>query len=259
MIEPSRATITSFGLFSSLSPQCVASVSRAPSGRSRTTELVTCSQTIRFPSLSRVIPLHLLLGSRSTVTPSSGCQRRRLSPGMSLKWSDPSAIQIGPSVKVKPVAICSTSASSSTSRRSSSECTETVMTNPPSDLRKKSAPNLTGPRLVVDLEEVGHLLEPALLNEADVIRVLVVRRVGRAVSELHRDPETVCVLRARLPEDLERLDAGDLLEPCRRGEKVRLRLRPRRMPRREDGGMADPGCLGRRQLRPLRRCTRRKS
>src|SRR5437879_144825 len=106
MIEPSLATITSFGLFSSLSCQCVASVSRVPSGRSRTTELVTCSQTIRFPSLSRVIPLHLLLGSRSTVTPSSGCQRRRLSPGMSLKWSDPSALQIGPSVNVQPVRLC---------------------------------------------------------------------------------------------------------------------------------------------------------
>ena len=125
MIEPSEATITSFGLFSSLSPQCVASVSRVPSGRSRTTELVTCSHTIRLPSLSRVIPLHLLLGSRSTWTPSSGCQRRRLSPGMSLKWSDPSGIQIGPSVNVNPVAICSTSASSSTRSRTFSDSTLT--------------------------------------------------------------------------------------------------------------------------------------
>jgi hypothetical protein len=133
MIEPSEATITSLGLFSSLSPQWVARVSRSPSPAfaSRTTELVTCSQTIRSPSLSSVIPLHLLLGSRRTVTPSSGCQRRRLSPGMSLKWSEPSGIQIGPSVKVKPVATCSTSALSSTSSRSFSERTETPTADPP--------------------------------------------------------------------------------------------------------------------------------
>jgi hypothetical protein len=73
------------------------------------------------------MPLHLLLGSRSTVTPSSGCQRRRLSPGMSLKWSDPSDVQIGPSVKVNPVAICSTSAFSSTRSFSFSECTTTAI------------------------------------------------------------------------------------------------------------------------------------
>src|SRR6266571_5016582 len=186
MIEPSLATMTSFGLYSSLSPQCDAIVSLVPSGRSRTTELVTCSQTIRLPSLSRVIPLHLLLGSRSTVTPSSGCQRRRLSAGMSLKWSDPSAIQIGPSVKVKPVAICSTSAFSSTSRRSFSECTAIAMT-----LLRESAPNLTGARLVVDLEEVRHLDEPPLLHEADVVGMLVVPRVRGAVGELHRDSEPV--------------------------------------------------------------------
>src|SRR3954469_6881874 len=182
MIDPSRATITSLGLFSSLSPQCVASVSRPPSGDSRTTELVTCSQTIRLPSLSRVIPLHLLLGSRSTVTPSSGCQRRRLSPGMSLKWSEPSAIQIGPSVNVKPVAICSTSAFSSTSARSFSECTAIAMW-PPSESRT----NLTGSGFVVDLEELGDLGEPALLDEADVIGMLVVGRVRVGAGELHRD------------------------------------------------------------------------
>jgi hypothetical protein len=75
--------------------------------------------------LSIVMPLHLLLGSRSSVTPSLGCQRRRLSPGMSLKWSDPSAIQIGPSVNVNPVATCSTSTFSSTSSCSFSERTAT--------------------------------------------------------------------------------------------------------------------------------------
>src|SRR5437763_10711668 len=153
MIEPSDATMSSLRLFSSLSPQCVASVSRVPSGCSRTTELVTCSQTIRLPSLSRVIPLHLLLGSRNTETPSLGCQRRRLSPGMSLKWSDPSAIQIGPSVNVKPVAICSTSASSSTSRRSFSECTETV-NEPPWVWEGTYLKRLW---LVVDLGEVRNI------------------------------------------------------------------------------------------------------
>ena len=123
MIEPSDATITSFGLFRYLAAASGTRASRGPVGRSRTTELVTCSQTIRLPSLSSVMPLHLRLGSSRTVTPSSGCQRRRLSPGMSLKCSDPSGIQIGPSVKVNPVAIRSTSAFSSTSSRSFSDCT----------------------------------------------------------------------------------------------------------------------------------------
>ena len=131
MIEPSRATITSLGLFSSFPCQWLAIVSRRPSGDSRTTELVTCSQTMRLPSLSSVIPLHLLLGSRRTVTPSSGCQRRRLSAGMSLKWSEPSGIQIGPSVNVKPVATRSTSTPSPTSSRSLSECATMDIQLPP--------------------------------------------------------------------------------------------------------------------------------
>ena len=46
---------------------------------------------------------------------------------MSLKWSDPSGIQIGPSVNVKPVAICSTSADASTSSWTCSECAVTGM------------------------------------------------------------------------------------------------------------------------------------
>src|ERR1044072_8779804 len=85
-----------------------------------TTELVTCSQTTRRPSLSIVIPLPWLDGLATSVTPESGSQRRRTSPGMSLKSRKPSGFQIGPSVKVKPVPSCSTSAPSPTSSGSAS-------------------------------------------------------------------------------------------------------------------------------------------
>src|SRR5258708_35369141 len=104
MIDPSLATITSFGLFSSWPCQCVAIVSRVPSGFSRTTELVTCSHTMRLPSLSSVMPLHLLLGSRGTLTPSLGCQPRPLPPGTALEQSDPSASHTGPSSNKNPLA-----------------------------------------------------------------------------------------------------------------------------------------------------------
>ena len=53
-------------------------------------------------------------------------------------------------------------------------------------------------RDVIELEELAHLGQPALLDEADVVRVLVVAGVGGAVGELHRDPEPVAVLRAYL-------------------------------------------------------------
>ena len=43
-------------------------------------------------------------------------------------------------------------------------------------------------RLVVDLLEGGHLGQPALLHEGDVLGVLVVDVVGGAVGELHRQP-----------------------------------------------------------------------
>ncbi len=51
-MAPSGATITSLGLFSSWPSKCDATVSRVPSGRSRTTEEVTCSQTMRARSAS---------------------------------------------------------------------------------------------------------------------------------------------------------------------------------------------------------------
>src|SRR3954468_19476117 len=239
MIEPSEATITSFGLFSSLSPQCVASVSRVPSGRSRTTELVTCSQTIRLPSLSSVMPLHLLLGSRSTDTPSSGCQRRRLSPGMSLKWSEPSDIQIGPSVNVKPVAICSTCAPSSISASSLSECTATAMRPPWETSAEPKAPRRSRQGRVIDLEEVRDLGQPARLDEAHVIGVLVVRRVRGLIGELHRDAEPVRVLRARLAQDLERLDTGNCRELGSGAQEVGLLRRSLGVRWREDDRVPD--------------------
>src|SRR6478672_350289 len=80
----------------------------------RTTELVTCSQTISRPSASSVIPLPLLLGFATSRTPPCSSQRRRVSPGMSLKRRYcPDGFQIGPSVNVKPVPSCSASADGS--------------------------------------------------------------------------------------------------------------------------------------------------
>jgi hypothetical protein len=47
-MEPSERTTTSFGLLSSLPSKCEATISRVPSGRSRTSKLVECSQTRRL-------------------------------------------------------------------------------------------------------------------------------------------------------------------------------------------------------------------
>ena len=98
-----------------------------PSGSMRTSELVECSQTISRPSASSVMPLPLLLGLAITSMPFCSSHRRRVSPGMSEKsryW--PSGFQIGPSVKVKPVPSCSTSAFSSTRLPSLSDFTSTL-------------------------------------------------------------------------------------------------------------------------------------
>src|SRR6266446_1814002 len=84
-------------------------------------------------------------------------------------------------------------------------------------------------RLVVDFEELGHLREPALLHEADVIRMLVVGLVRGRSCELHRDAVPVAVLRARLVEDLERFDAGNLREACGGREERGFLLRAGRM------------------------------
>src|SRR5919204_2937899 len=124
---------TSFGLFSSLPRKCVARTSRplpVPSGSIRTTELVTCSQTISRPSWSSVIPLPLLDGLATSLTPAPGSQRRRTSPGMSLNNRKPSGFQIGPSVKVNPVPSCSSSASSAMSSRKAGALTCSAIVEP---------------------------------------------------------------------------------------------------------------------------------
>src|SRR5437016_4636396 len=70
------------------------------------------------------MPLHLLLGLRTSETPSAALQRRRTSPGMSLKYRHCSlGFQIGPSVNRKPVQSFSTTASLSTSRSNSGDFT----------------------------------------------------------------------------------------------------------------------------------------
>ena len=69
--------------------------------------------------------------------------------------------------------------------------------------------------------------------------MLVVGRVRLGAGELHRDAEPVAVLRARLAEDLERLDARDRGELLGRGEEVRLLGRSGGVPGREDDRVAD--------------------
>ena len=82
---PSERTVTSFGLFRYLPCQWKARVSRTPSRRSRTSELVTCSQTSRSRFSSSVMPLHLNDGLRTSVTAPSSVTLRRMSAGMSEK------------------------------------------------------------------------------------------------------------------------------------------------------------------------------
>src|SRR5260370_36175711 len=72
------------------------------------------------------MPLHLLLGLRTSETPFAALQRRRTSPGMSLKYRHCSfGFQMGPSVNRKPVQSFSTTASLSTSRSNSGDFTST--------------------------------------------------------------------------------------------------------------------------------------
>src|ERR1700732_5486749 len=74
------------------------------------------------------MPLHLLLGLRTSVTPSVALQRRRTSPGISLKYRHCSfGLQIGPSVNRKPVQILSMTAFLSTSCSNSGVFTSTDM------------------------------------------------------------------------------------------------------------------------------------
>src|SRR5882757_2280079 len=72
------------------------------------------------------MPLHLLLGLRTSETPSEALQRRRTSPGISLKYRHCSlAFQMGPSVNLNPVQSFSTPASLSTSCSSTDDITST--------------------------------------------------------------------------------------------------------------------------------------
>src|ERR1700688_1138957 len=74
------------------------------------------------------MPLHLLLGLRTSLTPSAALQRRRTSPGMSLKYRHCSfGFQIGPSVNQKPVQSFSTPASLSINLSNSCDFTSTAL------------------------------------------------------------------------------------------------------------------------------------
>src|ERR1700730_18833364 len=72
------------------------------------------------------MPLHLLLGLRTSLTPSAALQRRRTSLGISLKYRHWSfGLHRGPSVNRKPVQTFSTTAFLSTSCSNSGVFTST--------------------------------------------------------------------------------------------------------------------------------------
>src|SRR3954451_25032217 len=194
----------------------------------RTTGLVTCSQTTSRPSLSIVIPLPLLDGLATSLTPESGSQRRRTSPGMSLKSRKPSGFQMGPSVKVKPLPSCSTSAPSSTSSRKASALTWTPMATPlliidclrpganltvpvrpwkgdsapvsALDPRQQAGERLEAREVVAGHEAVdrrqrgAHAGGQRLVVRAALDRVDPHHRVGRAVQARHLAPDELMVL-----------------------------------------------------------------
>jgi hypothetical protein len=78
------------------------------------------------------------------------------------------------------------------------------------------------PCRVVDLEEVAHLGQPAILYEANMSWMTVVALVCGSVCELHRDPEPVVILRADLGQQLEPLDARNSRESLGGLEEVAL-------------------------------------
>src|SRR5262249_18432103 len=81
----------------------------------------------------------------------------------------------------------------------------------------------------VDLQERLDLRYPAVAHEGDMVGGIVVAVIGGLVGELHREAETVVVLRADLAEPLELLHAGDFGEDQRGVEERLLGLRMRRM------------------------------
>lgn len=100
----------------------------------------------------------------------------------------------------------------------------------------------------IDLEEVRHLAQPALLHEPDMIRVLVVVLVSVLIRELHRDPKAVVVFRADLGQELKCLDAWNDLEPFCCFEKCTFFVRPCRMGERERDGVSDAMWIHARRL-----------
>src|SRR4029078_11069049 len=94
-------------------------------------------------------------------------------------------------------------------------------------------------RHVIELEEVAHLGQPALLNKANVIGVFVVALVRGAICELHRYPVAVTILRAHFGQQLERLDARNACEVLRGLEEVTLFRRPWLMDECERNGVSD--------------------
>ena len=101
-------------------------------------------------------------------------------------------------------------------------------------------------RHIVDLHELGHLGNPAPLHKGDVIRVVVVKRVGGAVREFHAQPEGEGILRAGLAQAFKLLHPGDARQPAGRAEKLTLSLGAGRMLETKNNGVANHGCKERR-------------
>src|SRR3990172_3832507 len=201
--------MTSFGELSSLPPYWEAITSRLASvpsafSRARTIVLVECSQTSRLPSASSVMPLHLFAGLLTSTTPPSGLHLRRTSPGMSLKRREPPPLtQIGPSVKVKPVATRSASVPSS---RRSQMAADLACT--PMGVRSFLRLWRSGPKLA-DLRMRGGGPLTAALSAGSDRRGNERRMDDRHAERLERLVEHVLELRGREePHDFERRVAG---------------------------------------------------
>src|SRR6266699_4033835 len=125
------------------------------------------------------MPLHLLLGLRTSETPSAALQRRRTSLGMSLKYRHCSCgFQMGPSVNRKPVQSFSTTASLSTSRSSSGDFTSTESPIQSTRLLIITRPRPTCFQYVPDHNEV--LIEYPLRRCAIISRSIMLGRFFRS-------------------------------------------------------------------------------
>src|SRR6185312_5223509 len=151
--------------------------------------LVACSQISRRPSRSQLSPLPLLDGCATTSTPADSDQRLRVSPGMSENRSEPPSrfVHSGPSVKVKPEPMHSSSASAST--------------------RSSNPGALTSTTLICVLPP-GYWLQ-GLAGDAPPARLDAFEDDGRVLLDALAE-----VVDEHLREVLDELGLGLFIEPC---------------------------------------------